>query len=57
MNTITKIIAQRLQLPEEGVDNTIALLDLGCTIPFIARYRKERTGNLNEVQIGQIADA
>ncbi len=57
MNTITKIIAQRLQLPEEGVDNTIALLDLGCTIHFIARYRKERTGNLNEVQIGQIADA
>ena len=57
MNTITKIIAQRLQLREEGVDNTIALLDLGCTIPFIARYRKERTGNLNEVQIGQIADA
>ena len=57
MNTITKIIAQRLQLPEEGVDNTIALLDQGCTIPFIARYRKERTGNLNEVQIGQIADA
>ena len=57
MNTITKIIAQRLQLPGEGVDNTIALLDLGCTIPFIARYRKERTGNLNEVQIGQIADA
>ena len=57
MNTITKIIAQRLQLPEEGVDNTIALLDLGCTIPFIARYRKERTGNLNEVQIGQITDA
>ena len=57
MNTITKIIAQRLQLSEEGVDNTIALLDLGCTIPFIARYRKERTGNLNEVQIGQIADA
>ena len=57
MNAITKIIAQQLHLPETGVDNTIALLDLGCTIPFIARYRKERTGNLNEVQIGQIADA
>ena len=57
MNTITKIIAQQLHLPETGVENTIALLDLGCTIPFIARYRKERTGNLNEVQIGQIADA
>ena len=57
MNAITKIIAQQLHLPETGVENTIALLDLGCTIPFIARYRKERTGNLNEVQIGQIADA
>lgn len=57
MNAITKIIAQQLHLPETGVENTIAMLDLGCTIPFIARYRKERTGNLNEVQIGQIADA
>ena len=57
MNAITKIIAQQLHLPDTGVENTIALLDLGCTIPFIARYRKERTGNLNEVQIGQIADA
>ncbi len=57
MNAISKIIAKQLQLPEEGVSNTMAMLDLGCTIPFIARYRKERTGNLNEVQIGQIADA
>ncbi|MBO4659572.1 MAG: RNA-binding transcriptional accessory protein [Prevotella sp.] len=57
MNIIAKIIAQQLHLPETGVENTIALLDLGCTIPFIARYRKERTGNLNEVQIGQITDA
>ena len=37
-------------------DNTLALLDAGCTIPFIARYRKERTGNLNEVQIAQISE-
>ena len=48
MNAITKIIAQQLHLPETGVENTIALLDLGCTIPFIARYRKERTGNLSK---------
>ena len=43
-------------MPEQGVDNTLALLDEGCTIPFISRYRKERTGGLDEVQIAQIAD-
>ncbi len=57
MNILAQIIAQQLQLPENGVENTLALLDLGCTIPFIARYRKERTGNLNEVQIAQISSA
>ena len=56
MNTLTPIIAQRLGLSQEQVDNTLALLDAGCTIPFIARYRKERTGNLNEVQIAQISE-
>ena len=56
MNTLTPIIAQRLGLGQEQVDNTLALLDTGCTIPFIARYRKERTGNLNEVQIAQISE-
>ena len=38
-------------LPESSVKNTLALLAEDCTIPFIARYRKERTGNLDEVQI------
>jgi uncharacterized protein len=38
------------------VENTLKLLDEGCTIPFISRYRKERTGGLNEVQIAQISD-
>ena len=57
MNILAQIIAQQLHLPENGVENTLALLDLGCTIPFIARYRKERTGNLNEVQIAQISAA
>ena len=52
----TKIIAQRLQLPETQIENTLALLEQGCTIPFIARYRKERTGALNEVQIAAISD-
>lgn len=56
MNTFTKLIAKELQLPERGVENTLALLDEGCTIPFISRYRKERTGNLNEVQIAQISE-
>ena len=56
MNIFTKHIARALSLPEQGVDNTLALLDEGCTIPFISRYRKERTGGLDEVQIAQIAD-
>ncbi|MBR6262930.1 MAG: RNA-binding transcriptional accessory protein [Prevotella sp.] len=56
MNIYAKLIAGQTNLSEEHVANTIALLDLGCTIPFIARYRKERTGNLNEVQIAQISD-
>ena len=54
MNIYAKLISDQTGLPETGVENTIALLDLGCTIPFIARYRKERTGNLDEVQIAQI---
>ena len=57
MDIFAQLISERLSLPTEGVENTIALLELGCTIPFIARYRKERTGNLNEVQIIQISDA
>ncbi|MBO4850086.1 MAG: RNA-binding transcriptional accessory protein [Prevotella sp.] len=57
MNIFAQLISKRLNLPEEGVENTLALLDLGCTIPFIARYRKERTGNLDEVQISQISDS
>ena len=56
MNTFAKIIAARLNLPEQSVGNTLALLELGCTIPFIARYRKERTGALNEVQIAAISE-
>ncbi|MBQ9670608.1 MAG: Tex family protein [Prevotella sp.] len=55
MNAYTQLIAKDLQLPERGVDNTLELLEQGCTIPFISRYRKERTGGLNEVQIAQIS--
>lgn len=55
-NKITKKIAEELQLPLRSVENTLSLLDEGCTIPFIARYRKERTGTLDEVQIAAISN-
>lgn len=51
-----KHISTSLQLPIRNVQNTIELLDEGCTIPFIARYRKERTGSLDEVQIASISE-
>lgn len=51
-----KLIADELHLKEEQVKNTLALLESGATIPFISRYRKEATGSLNEVQIGQIKE-
>ncbi|WP_298484894.1 Tex family protein [uncultured Maribacter sp.] len=47
-------IRKHTNLPEKGIKNTIELLKEDCTVPFISRYRKERTGNLDEVQIGQI---
>ena len=47
-------ILKYTQLPEKGIQNTIELLNADCTIPFISRYRKERTGNLDEVQVGAI---
>ena len=47
-------IVQHTQLPKHSVQNTLQLLDEDCTIPFISRYRKEATGNLDEVQIGDI---
>jgi len=47
-------IKSETNLPEKGINNTIQLLNEDCTIPFISRYRKERTGNLDEVQIGEI---
>ena len=47
-------ILKHTQLPEKSIQNTVALLNEDCTVPFISRYRKERTGNLDEVQIGAI---
>ena len=55
-NIFARLIAQQLTLQERAVDNTLALLDEGCTIPFISRYRKERTGGLDEVQIAAISN-
>lgn len=52
-NSINYIVTQT-QLPEKSVQNTVTLLNEDCTIPFISRYRKELTGNLDEVQIGEI---
>ncbi|MBA6152089.1 Tex family protein [Gelidibacter maritimus] len=53
MQLIPYIISQT-KLPESSVKNTVELLNEDATIPFISRYRKERTGNLDEVQIGDI---
>ncbi len=55
-NIFAKLIADALNIQERAVANTIALIDEGCTIPFISRYRKERTGGLDEVQIAAISD-
>ena len=55
-NIFARLIAQQLNLQERAVGNTLALLDEGCTIPFISRYRKERTGGLDEVQIAAISN-
>ena len=55
-NIFARLIAERLGLREKQVEGTLALLDVGATIPFIARYRKERTGALDEVQIAAISE-
>lgn len=56
LKIFTQLISSELHLPEHGVENTLKLLAEGCTIPFISRYRKERTGGLDEVQITAISD-
>ena len=53
---ITRRINQDIGVSLSRIEATIRLLEEGATIPFIARYRKEATGNLDEVQIGNIAD-
>ncbi|WGF93614.1 Tex family protein [Aequorivita marisscotiae] len=54
MKTLVAYITSQTQLPQKSVENTVKLLKEDCTIPFISRYRKELTGNLDEVQIGEI---
>ena len=56
MNPFSPIISERLHIPASQVEATLDLLAAGCTIPFISRYRKEATGNLDEVQIAAISD-
>lgn len=55
--TPTQYIAQHVTASEKQIQNTLELLQNDCTIPFIARYRKDATGNLDEVAVEQIAQA
>jgi len=54
MTTYINLISQRLNLGNRQVTATVKLLKEGATIPFISRYRKEVTGSLDEVQVGDI---
>jgi len=56
MNQFTQYISAQLGLKDLYVDNTLQLLSEGCTIPFISRYRKEKTGNMDEMQIADISN-
>ena len=53
---LTDIISKQLGFASQKVKNVLELLDGGATIPFIARYRKEATGSMDEVAIGNIKD-
>ncbi len=53
--TIQKYIQERLNIPTKSIENTLQLLSEDCTIPFISRYRKDATGNLDEVTIEHIS--
>ena len=54
---IIGLIAKNCGIENWQAENTLKLIEEGATVPFISRYRKERTGNLDEVQIGVVADA
>ena len=53
---ILKNVADELNFNESQVENTVKLFDEGATVPFIARYRKEVTGNLDEEQIRDVIE-
>jgi uncharacterized protein len=57
LQNIIRLIAQQVGLHENQTGNTIKLLEEGATVPFIARYRKESTGSLDEVQIESVKSA
>ncbi len=53
---VAGIVSEELKLPRQGVERTLALVAEGATVPFMARYRKEVTGGLDEVQLQAIKD-
>ena len=54
-NIFAGLISKALSIAEKQAAGTLSLLEDGCTIPFISRYRKEVTGGLDEVQIASIS--
>ena len=56
MEIFSRMIATALNIAVHQIENTLSLLNGGATIPFISRYRKEATGGLDEVQIGEIKE-
>ena len=56
METITQILARELNRPEQQIENVVTLIDEGNTIPFIARYRKELHGSMDDTQLRTLAD-
>ena len=53
---IVEMLAQEMHLKPENVKNVVELIDEGCTIPFIARYRKERTGSMDDQVLRNLGD-
>ncbi|WP_456867897.1 Tex family protein [Galbibacter sp. BG1] len=54
MQSLIHYIASKTSISNKSIESTIHLINQDCTIPFISRYRKEATGNLDEVQVGDI---
>ena len=54
-NNIILMMCEELNLTQNQIENVLTLLQEGATVPFIARYRKEKTGGLNEDQIREIS--